>query len=731
LEVEFPRFQTVWKRDNFSRFKTLNSKTLKFRTDHCAQKTISAWALTPLLNGFCEGRLGSMSFCAESRWRILSVRFQSFIASLGFAFTFFLLCATTSAQVNSWTKTSSGNWEESFWSLGELPGVGQSVMITNANWKSVMIGPNTTANFPESLTMNSLTISSPTNSNNTLLLNYAGFATPLTVNSLLIASNSALTMLSSALQLNGPEGVGMSIGGEFNQNDFSVVAGNQIDIGYVGPGIYNFNSGVLDVSHVWLGAPFGGVFNQNGGSISNGIFHLEGGEYDLRDGDFGAMVYFDGGTFRQLGGSVNAPFTMFRGTYLMEGGINTGGVTVPSSDGWTTGGASVLQTGGTNFGAIHLGEYGSGFYTLSNAVVDSPEIDIEFYGNFFQWNGSVSSAAKIQIAGGWVNRGDRALGYYTLAGGNLSSPGIQMDTGSFTQENGTNDVAGDLELVSSTHNFYYLDGGLLKTENTQIESAWVGGFYQTGGAHVIANQLTIQSSDLDGFEGYVMSGGELIVSNIILSANAKFTQTGGAISQTGVLTLLAANFQAGPGEQHFGQLQLSAVDDATNSIFSLTAGACALRFAASGDLVWSNQASLKIQNWAGSLTGGGNQQIIFGNDASALTAKQLSQIAFLNPVGAPPGIYPAKILSTGEIVPQTFALSGSLPAIRLLPQLDGAMRITLRGQAGGNFMIEVSTNLVDWQFWTNQTATNGNLSILDNDAKNHPVRFYRATGLSK
>ncbi|HET7626059.1 MAG TPA: hypothetical protein VFM25_12420 [Verrucomicrobiae bacterium] len=601
-------------------------------------------------------------------------------------------------------------------------------MITNANWKSVMIRPNTTANFPESLTMNSLTISSPTNSYNTLLLNYAGFSTPLTVNSLLIASNSALTMLSSALKLNGPEGVGMSIGGEFNQNDFSIVSGNQIDIGYVGPGVYNFNSGVLDVGHVWLGAPFGGVFNQNGGSISNGIFHLEGGEYNLSDGDFAAMVYFDGGTFHQMGGNVRAPFTMFRGTYLMERGINTGGVTVPSSDGWTTGSASVLQTGGTNFGAIHLGEYGDGSYTLSNAVVDSPEIDIEFYGNFFQWNGAVASAAKIRIAGGWVNRGDRALGCYTLYGGNLSSPGIQMDTGSFTQENGTYDVTGDLEFVNSTHNFYYLNGGLLKTANTRIESAWVGGFYQSGGAHVIAGELAIQSG-LDGFQGYVMTGGELTVSNIFLDANAKFAQTGGAILQTGTLTLLAANLQAGPGEQHFGRLQLNATGDATNSIFFLTAGNCALRFAASRDLVWSNQASLTIQNWAGSLVGGGNQQIIFGAGSDALTSSQLSQIAFLNPTGAPPGIYPAKMLSTGEIVPQTFTLNESFPAIRLLPQSNGAMRLTLRGQAGGNFMIEVSTNLMNWEFWTNQTATNGVLSLTDNSAKNYPVRFYRATKL--
>src|SRR5262249_56986169 len=125
-------------------------------------------------------------------------------------------------------------------SLGIPAGSGQSVMITNEGWKAVAIGSSTAQNYPQSLNVDSITISSPVNSSNSLLLNYTGVQTPLTVNSLTIASNSALTMLgSSALQLNGPTGVGMSIGGQFSQQDSSVVAGNQLDVGYIGPGVYN------------------------------------------------------------------------------------------------------------------------------------------------------------------------------------------------------------------------------------------------------------------------------------------------------------------------------------------------------------------------------------------------------------------------------------------------------------------------------------------------------------
>jgi hypothetical protein len=53
----------------------------------------------------------------------------------------------------------------------------------------------------------------------------------------------------------------------------------------------------------------------------------------------------------------------------------------------------------------------------------------------------------------------------------------------------------------------------------------------------------------------------------------------------------------------------------------------------------------------GSLHGGGAQQIIFGSNSDALTVQQVSQIQFHNPSGMAAGIYPARLLDTGEIVP--------------------------------------------------------------------------------
>ena len=103
-------------------------------------------------------------------------------------------------------------------------------------------------------------------------------------------------------------------------------------------------------------------------------------------------------------------------------------------------------------------------------------------------------------------------------------------------------------------------------------------------------------------------------------------------------------------QAQFGKVMLG---QGNNSQIYLPGGSCVLRFADSSGLTWSNQALLTIDNWNGSVSGGGNHQIYFGNNASGLSAAQLAQIQFENPGGSA-GTYPATILSTGEIVPTRF-----------------------------------------------------------------------------
>src|SRR2546430_14243531 len=76
------------------------------------------------------------------------------IAGLGIVLTTLLAphaFGQTSATENSWTKPSSGYWEEqAYWSLGVLPDATQSVLFTNAGWKALAIGAQTSQNFPQS-----------------------------------------------------------------------------------------------------------------------------------------------------------------------------------------------------------------------------------------------------------------------------------------------------------------------------------------------------------------------------------------------------------------------------------------------------------------------------------------------------------------------------------------------------------------------------------------------------
>jgi hypothetical protein len=656
-----------------------------------------------------------------------------------------LLTLPASAQVNSWTKPTSGNWEEPYWSLGVPPAFDHRVMLTNAGWKAVQIAWSTVQSQPQSLNVYSIDITSPVDSFNTLLLNYAGFQIPLTVNySLTVGSNAALTMHYSALRLATPTGVGLSIGGEFNQNDSSEVTGTQLDVGWVGPGVYNLNSGLLDVGHAWVGGPYRGVFNQNGGSNSTGIIHMEpGAAYNLRAGDLTGEIYFNEDTvFRQDGGQVHFPVKIFRGEYILNNGMNYGGVTVPVYANFQNGNGSVTQTGGTNLGPIQVGaptdSQGPGAYAISGGVIEAPSIYVGTFGDFHQSAGTVSTPATLWVRGGYFDRGAIGPATFELQGGVLVSPGITVDTGSFLQGAGTN-ITGQLKVGPGTRspfdwNAYTLDGGLLTTTNTALNGADSrGGFFHNGGAHRIASELIVfgDNSGYRGFDrwkGYVLAGGELIVPNITINPDAEFAWSGGTLAHSGTLQIIAGHLFPGGSTRQFGPLQLGTAppdwrSSHTNSTLHMPTNLAVVRFRDSRAMAWAADATLTVSNWNGSSLGGGQHRIIFGNSAAALTAQQLRQIFFRDPGGAP-GLYPAKVLPSGEIVPDS-ATGRNPPRLAIRRQPPSAIEVIVAGDPQANYDILRSSNLLSWEFWTNGVATNGTMSFIDTDTS-PPKRFYKA-----
>jgi hypothetical protein len=618
---------------------------------------------------------------------------------------------------NAWTSSVSGNWEDSSWSLGKLPNTGQSILITNSGWKAVQLSANTAQNFPQSLNVDSITVSSPANTVNTLFLNNVGVASPLTMKSFTLGSNSVVTLLSSALQSIST----FDIGGTFNQGDFSGVTAGTLRIGNIGPATYNLTNGTLAALQFEQLGGFGypSVFNQDGGyHYAVPLWIDPSGEYNLRGGQLGGSVLLNGGTLNQTGGDFRQNDLFVTGAYWLNGG------TIEASNQIGIQMGTVIQNGGTNTSGLlqivtALSETGidspvTGSYVLSNGVLHVSDMNIGFWG-YYEQDGGVSTVDdSIVIPAYFVGPkpGFEVAGYMYINGGILSVGNINT-TGRISQTGGTNEVRGDLVFGGWSPSEYDLSGGLLTTSNTTMIQAVGQGFHQSGGRHVVANRLQFAGS----YTRYFMSGGELVAPEIDVIGSV-FDHTDGVVSNSTLLAMDSSSWSESTAAQAFGQLQLNGASNSASGLVLPSSGGCVVRFADSSSRAWSNGVALHIGNWNGSLTGGGSQQVVFGNSTAALTPAQLREIIF-DYSGTQ---YPARILSNGEIVPDVAA--NASPLLSLQSQSGGAMKLNIGGVAGRSYEVQVSTDLVHWTDWTQMDSTGTN-SVVDTNTMGCPQRFYR------
>ena len=161
-----------------------------------------------------------------------------------------ILCccnATAFGQTNSWTNVASGNWEDPHWSLGVLPGTNQTILLTNAGFKAVESVPARCSLIPQTLRRRGSAPLRPRRTPfNTLLLNYAGNAAhPLVdwrhrilTGALIVNSNSAVTVLSSALQVRNVDyqwrqsaAAHFPLAATFTEDDSSQVTAGFVNLG--------------------------------------------------------------------------------------------------------------------------------------------------------------------------------------------------------------------------------------------------------------------------------------------------------------------------------------------------------------------------------------------------------------------------------------------------------------------------------------------------------------------
>ena len=587
-----------------------------------------------------------------------------------FTFSSMVVCPGAAGQINAWQNPSSGDWEvASNWSLGMRPGLGQSVLITNSGWKAVAIGPNAAKKYQDSLAVQTITVSAPTDSFNLLLLNYAG-STPVRANTVTIQSNAALTVLGSTLQVTntGNTDFRIEVGGTVNQGANSAVATSFLSLGNIGPGVYNLTNGTLIGGTEYVGGSFTGRFEQFGGYHWADLLRVMGfwdgdrGRYELHDGTLSGAVELYGGTLHQTGGSFNGSLRL-DGYYVLEGGLYTNAaLAFPPVLGDR---GSILQTGGTNqSGALTVGvegAHGGDGYTLSNGVLAASSTTIVF-GSVTQWGGNYAVRGAMSLRGGWIavaHSGVKVGGSYALHGGSASANSVELlSFASVYQNGGSNYISTDLNIgnFQSGDDSYSLRGGSLISSNVAIHGWGWTYFANNGGIHTVSGVLSVLGWDSpgNGTNYYELNGGQLIAREIQVITNGWFVHRSGALLNSPVLTMANGGWQAATGVTELGPLQ------GTGTIL-LPSEECVLSFFNS---TASTLGPVFIRGWNGSLAGGGQHQIFFG--PGGLTPEQLSQIQFIRPNGIDCfacQVQAARLLPSGELVPQplkAYRMAGDL-----------------------------------------------------------------------
>jgi hypothetical protein len=588
-------------------------------------------------------------------------------------------CADSHAiETNQWIKPASGKWEEqTAWSLGILPGPGQSISITNEGAKSVEADAATAQNFPASLFVDQITI----NGQNTLLLNRVGtnalreivVGTGLS-NTVAVVDGGAVVNFESALITRGVLRIGG--GNVFQDGGVTEAAGAAL---LYGGGTYHLTNGFFQSGAVDL--PSSGAFHQYGGRTSTRTLSLTDSTYNLHGGDViveETLRVTDLGRFTQDGGTNRASdlyvvvASASSANYALNGGaLYTSNVVVQA----LLASSAIRQTGGVHVISDTLWLRGSARF---------PRTPIP--ATYTVGTDAFLSARSVVI--------DESGGF------------------SYLETSGTTRVAESIRFAGSPEfvGALVISGGMLTCSNVLNEGAAVD-IRQTGGAFVVTNLLSFSGfyPGIFGQNGrparYEFMDGTLAAGNIELAAEWII----GSSAQPGRVTnpgdfKMAGILRAGDANEHLGRFILTG-----NATIDLGDGKSKLSFGKSGDEGWNTSATLAVTNWSGSTAGSGEDRLKFGDDQSGLTPAQLGQVRFVNPAGFAPGVYPTRILDDGEVVP------APRPSVALAVLGRDAV---LRWE--GDFFLQSSTNVVG-----PYVDLAGATSPYTNDVRSSPQQFFR------
>jgi autotransporter-associated beta strand protein len=410
---------------------------------------------------------------------------------------------------------------------------------------------------------------------------------------------------SAALTLSGAS----SYSGSTTINNGTVIVSNTGSLG-TASSVVNLNGGTLEVNNGnFTGSNWQHTINVG---AAGGTLDVVGNQLNINNFDSGSdpEAYIEGsGTLTVTGGGVlclssTQTETNFTGNWVINSGV------VQAQDNINVNGVGTSYCLGSGTVGINSGGWLSDTYgkVLSNAIV--------------------------------LNGG--TIGFDQGSGGNYTGPVTLTNNSTLALRDyfdSTSYSGGISGSISGT-------GGITISAGNSPATAVFAGADSYSGITAISSSCTlIVSGSLTGTKGITVGAQGTLQTNApnALNANAALTLNSGTFDSNALNEVLGSLFSTG------------------SSTFNLGTGASVVAFANSSGNTWSG--TLTIQNWNGSSTGGGADQIFFDSNASGLSGSEVADILFLNPTVngvSETGLFDGTILSSGEIVaaipePGTFA----------------------------------------------------------------------------
>ena len=499
----------------------------------------------------------------------------------------------------------------------------------------------------------------------------------------------------------------INIGGSFTANNFSVMNGGTLNLNsggtlnstgvrlgsdFVGSGnINNAGGATFQLTNTAGGQAFAGVLNTGGGNTSNalavnslntsgtntlsgnlfldsnltvtqsssGTLTLTGSTLDLK----AQTLSLKGG-----GGNINITGILSNSTGSGQLVVGTNGTPGPggtvtlsaantySGQTFVRNGTLALASGGTVANStIRLGSTsGAGVDANVNLTSATGGQTISSTINPVSTSGGGTLMVNSQNTSGTNTLSghlglDRNLTVTQSSGGILAITQARAGGGSTTT--GTDIKGFTLSLSPAASGDINYSGDIYSSVNNGNVAVSGGGAVNLSGANTYSGTTTINNATLQasatnalgGTSNVTITGGTLLLSNAgtinRINDTATITMAGGTIAFSGNVTEGSS-----PGT---GALTLTA-----NSIIDFAGGHARINFGDSHLATWTSGRTLSIYNWNGLPAGGGNDRILFGINASGLSASQLGQVSFYSDSGTVGGFLgTATILSNGELVP--------------------------------------------------------------------------------